>query len=108
MGKAVSTTFVTSRIPVGSYAGNGTSHIITVGFRPRVVRISTEDGKTLISKQDGKSSVGHGQVASGGGISMRSFRIADGEGITITDTGFSINDNPAINSDGIEYLWEVR
>jgi len=93
----------------GTYTGNGTGQTIEIGRRPKIVKITTADGKLEIKKHDGHDCVGHGQVAGGQtGISMRSFKIGGGNGITITDTTFEVDDNPNLNSVGVEYLWEVR
>lgn len=104
----VSKKYLKSRFPTGKYTGNGTSQVVECGFRPRRVLITTADGKRSITKHDGSASLGYGQVAGGStGISMRSFKISEGYGITITDTGFTVDDNPNLNAVGEEYIWEA-
>ena len=108
MGQNLATkNFVDSRMPSGSYIGNGTEQNIECGFKPKRVKIYSENNDYLIRKFDGQSlSHGMGRIASGGNRMHRGIKIDTG-GIEITDTGFTVGSNISINTNGETYFWEA-
>ena len=92
--------------PVGSYVGNGTSQDITLGFRPRKVKVYSEDNNFIIRKFGDGPCHGQGRMTSGGNLAHRGLKITN-NGITFTDTGFSVGSNDAVNKNGVTYYYEV-
>ena len=108
MGQNAATkTYVASRNISGSYVGNGTEHSVNLGFRPKRVKIYSDDNKFAIRKFDGQGETkGMGRMKSGGGLAMRSLELTSG-GIAITNSGFTVGNNNAVNENGVTYYWEA-
>lgn len=103
MGKNIATKpYVQQRTPSGEYEGNGTSHSIVCGFRPKRVHIYSDDNRWIIRHFDGHSTKGLGRMSVGGMHALRGLTLTSG-GITITDTGFNVGDNQAVNKNGKTY-----
>jgi len=89
----------------GSYVGNGTEQSINCGTRPSAVRIIRQDRKYLMEHFDGEITT-LGMMALGASDNYRKCEATNGEGITITDTGFDVGISAMINEDGHTYRWE--
>lgn len=80
-------------IATGSYTGNGSSQAITLGFRPDVV----------FTNAGGQYLIWHGPY----GWHGRSNRIFAAEsisnGITLTDTGFTVGSHANVNASGADF-----
>ena len=102
-----STGFGQRKTSVGTYIGNGISHEIVLGFRTRRVKIYDDNNEFDIKHFDGMDKTrGIGRLQSGGNLAHRGIKLSIG-GITITDTGFIIGDNEAVNKNGLTYYYEV-
>lgn len=107
MNKLASVNYVRKHTEVGSYTGNGTTQEITLNFRPRKISIYDDDNDFIIKHFDGQSKTqGIGRTKNAQSEMHRSIKLVSG-GITVTDTGFIVGDNPAINKAGVTYYYEV-
>lgn len=83
-------------IESGTYAGNGSSQNIALGFSPKWVTIAASDNGS--SKNGGfkhESQAGNNMIKTGGGLTT---------GTTITTTGFTV-DTDQVNSGTVTYYW---
>ena len=103
----ISSSYLEKRIPSGSYVGNGVSQTIVLGYRPKRVKIYSDDNNFIMRLFDGQSNThGIGRMTSAGAQMHRGLKLTDG-GISITDTGFSIGNNVAVNENGKTFYWEA-
>ena len=86
MGQNAATkTYVAKRNQSGSYVGNGTTQDIELGYRPKRVKIYSDNNEFAIRHFDGQAATrGMGRMKSGDkGMAMRALELVSG-GITIT------------------------
>ena len=108
MPKLMSTRLFKQKTDVGVYVGDGDLQEIVLGFRPRKVRIKSEDNAYLIEKFDKQPGFGHGLGRRQFGQSKvhRGIKLI-GKGVTITDNGFTVEGN-IVNKNGVTYYYEVK
>lgn len=89
---------------IGTYTGNGTTQTITLGFRPKFVKIRSVDGIYDVTNRGTGSTFG--LIGVGMTLAYRHVSVPTG-GITITNTGFEVGNSASVNGSGIGYEWEV-
>ena len=89
---------------IGTFVGNGTTQTITLGFRPKFVKIRSTDGVYDITNSG--TGITFGLIGVGMTLAYRYVSVPTG-GITIDDTGFTVGNSASVNGSGVSYEWEV-
>ena len=87
----------------GTYTGNGTEVVVATCRRPRFIEImnaAESGGVEAIAWKSEQMPDDDFHVFANNGIEV-------GDGITITDTGFTVGANAFVNTDTWAYTWTV-
>ncbi len=90
---------------VGSYIDTGTAaaFVITVGFQPRYVRVSNEDGDAFMEWYEGMAAAEAMKMI--GDTNPMTYAKITSNGITVSATGFTVGLDTDVNVTSQQISW---